>query len=187
MAYDRHMYSDPLLVLERKQEQARRAFEACGHCKHHQTLELRNETLHSCALRRRYGWQCISFELDENMKHSVDFSHVEPHQTAMHDRLLNWARWVTPGSPSMVSPMFRQYRSHSWQWHTPEIRTTCDELDATLVEKTVAKLPEKHRTAVRWGYVYRCSPSAAMRELGVSNDGLAKLLRDGRQMLINLL
>lgn len=187
MALDRDMYGDPMLVLERKQERALRAHEACGDCKYHQTLELRNETLHSCTLRRRYGWRCISFELDETMKQAQDFSHVEPHQSAVHDRLLNWARWVTPGSPSMVSPMFRQYRSHAWQWHTPEIRLTCDSLDAMAVEKIVAKLPAKHRDAVRWAYVHRCTPAIAIREMGVSYDGLAKLLRDGRQMLINLL
>jgi hypothetical protein len=35
--------------------------------------------------------------------------------------------------------MFRQYRSHAWQWHTSAFRPTCDLLDAVLIDKTVAK------------------------------------------------
>ena len=119
-------------------------------------------------------------------KATIDFSRVEPNQIAIHDRLRNWARWVTPRTGNTVSPMFRGYRSHAWQWHTPEIRETCDMLDAQAIEKTVSKLPEKHRTAVRWAYVYRCTPAIACRELGLSYDGLYRHLRDGRQMLANL-
>jgi hypothetical protein len=115
-----------------------------------------------------------------------DFHHVDDDQLDIHDRLLNWARWVTPRTSSTVSPMFRQYRSHAWQWHTPDHRPTCDTLDALLVEKTMRLLPLRHREAVRWAYVYRCSPAIAIRELALSYDGLARYVRDGRMMVRNL-
>ena len=115
-----------------------------------------------------------------------DFHHVDPEHKAIHDRLLNWARWVTPRTSSTVSPMFRQYRSHAWQWHTPEFRPTCDLIDAVLIEKTVARLPRTHRETIRWAYVYRCTPAIAIRELALSYEGLARHVRDARTMLKNL-
>jgi DNA-directed RNA polymerase specialized sigma24 family protein len=117
----------------------------------------------------------------------VDFHRVEEHQIAMHERLLNWARWLNSGRGGSVSPMFRQYRSNAWQWHPAEHRPFCDTLDAPLMEKTVYKLPEKHRMAVRWLYVYRCAPINACRAMGLSHTGLYQHSRDGRQMLINML
>ena len=115
-----------------------------------------------------------------------DFNRVDPEHHEIHDRLLNWALWVTPRTPSTVSPMFRHYRSHAWQWHTPEFRPTCDLLDAVVIEKIVARLPHKHREAVRWSYVYRCTPAIAIRELALSYEGLARHVRDGRTMVKNL-
>lgn len=120
------------------------------------------------------------------MKERPDFHRVEPDQLDIHDRLLNWARWVTPRTSSTVSPMFRQYRSHAWQWHTPEHRPTCDTLDAVLIEKTLRRLPVAHREAIRWCYVYRCTPAIAARELALSYEGLARHVRDGRTMVRNL-
>ena len=46
------------------------------------------------------------------------------------------------------------------------IQTPVDTLDAVLVEKAVYALPEKHREAVRWWYVYRRNPAAMARSLG---------------------
>ncbi len=119
------------------------------------------------------------------MKQAVDFQHVEDKHKAIHERLLNWSRWVTPGRQSFVSPMFRQYRSNAWQWHTPEHRISCDIIDGQMVEKAVSKLPAPHREALRWCYVHRCSAIHACRALGVSYEGLARLIRDGRQMMCN--
>jgi hypothetical protein len=115
-----------------------------------------------------------------------DFHHVDDDQLDIHDRLLNWARWVTPRTSSTVSPMFRQYRSHAWQWHTPDYRQTCDTLDAVVIEKVVGRLPHVHREAIRWCYVYRCTPAIAIRSLALSYEGLARHLRDGRMMVRNL-
>ena len=65
------------------------------------------------------------------------------------------------------------------------IQTPVNTLDAVLVEKAVAALPEKHREAVRWWYVYRRDPVAMARNLGVSKQGLADLVEAGRTMLKN--
>lgn len=118
---------------------------------------------------------------------AIDFQHVEDKHRAIHERLLNWGRWVTPGRSSFVSPMFRQYRSNAWQWHAPEYRESCDILDGQLVEKEISKLPEPHREALRWCYVHRCAAIHACRALAVSYAGLALLVRDGRQMMCNRL
>lgn len=120
------------------------------------------------------------------MKPTIDFARVEEHQLPIHDRLRNWARWVVVRPQSRVHVMFKNYRSHAWQWYTPEIRETCDLIDAQALEKVVGTLPPKHRAAVRWAYVYRASPAIAVRELGLTYEGLYRHVRDGRQMLLNL-
>lgn len=119
------------------------------------------------------------------MSVKVDFHHVEDHQRDMDKRLQNWARWVKPRAPSWVSPMFRQARSNAWQWHAPEHRETCDILDAQVMEKEVCKLPAKQRDAVRWHYVFPCEPFRMCKALGVTEQALYGLVRDGRQMLMN--
>lgn len=120
------------------------------------------------------------------MKQQIDFARVEEHQIGIHERLRNWARWCSVRPQTRVHPMFRNYRSHAWQWSTPEVRETCDLIDAQALEKVVSTLPIKHRAAVRWSYVYRASPAIACRELGLSYDGLYRHVRDGRQMCMNL-
>jgi hypothetical protein len=115
----------------------------------------------------------------------IDFNRVELKHADINEKLENWARWVTPGRQSWVSPMFKQYRSKAWQWHPREFSDRARPLEAAAMETAVSGLPEKHRYAIRWAYVWRSSPATAMRALGVSNEGLLLLLRDGRQMLIN--
>lgn len=115
-----------------------------------------------------------------------DFHHIEPHQLAIHDRLVNWAMWVQVRPHSIVQPMWRQYRSNAWQWHPKEYRPSCDTLDAAAMEKIVATLPPDHAFALRWYYVWRMTIGDARRAIGVSSEGLKRYLRDGRQMVINL-
>ena len=118
----------------------------------------------------------------------IDFHRVEPHQVEVDRRLKNWAGWVIPRNPGWVSPMFRQYRSEEKLAQVEKrYRITCDVQDAWLVEKAVCHLPMHHRDAIRWAYVVRNTPSAPLRELGVERDTLARLLRDGRQMLVTTL
>lgn len=116
----------------------------------------------------------------------VDFHAVPDSQIAIHESLLNWARWVRVRPHGwQVSPMFRMYRSHSWQWHAPIIQDQTNVPEAVQMEKAVSLLPEKHRTAVRWNYVACGHPARMARNLGVSLPGLAELVTAGRSMLNN--
>ena len=104
----------------------------------------------------------------------VDFSRIPTRHDAINLRLEHWAKWVSVHpQPWKVQPMFRQYRSHSWQWHAPEL-------------KMVAQLPDKHRAAIRWAYVFPwIAPSVIRRELALTKEGLEQMLTDARDMLVN--
>lgn len=118
----------------------------------------------------------------------VDYNHVHPEHEAIHARLENWRRWVIVRPHGwQTAPMFRMYQSKARHWHAPVIQTPIDTLDAGIVEKAVATLPEKHRAAVRWSYVFAGNPVAMARTLAVSKQGLADLVDAGRTMLNNRL
>lgn len=119
----------------------------------------------------------------------VDYNHIATHHEAIHARLVNWERWVRVRPHGWFThPMFRMYQSKARQWEaSPRIGTPVDTIDAALMEKAVYALPEKHREAVRWWYVYRRDPAAMARSLGVSKQGLADLVEAGRTMLQNRL
>lgn len=117
---------------------------------------------------------------------AVDFSHVPEHQRAMDARLANWAKWCgrDVASPS-TSPMFilmpRLIRAEPGS----PVATDADHEDAARIAKGVAALPEKHRQSLAWCYIKPCAPVHAVRRLGVTMRGLADLVVDARQMLIN--
>lgn len=116
----------------------------------------------------------------------IDFFLVEPHQLGIHARLENWSRWVaTPRLYGITHPMWAKAQSNARQWHEPDLREPVDTLDAQAMEKAVFHLPEPHRDALRWQYVWKGGPLHMARKLGVSKDGLMRLVRDGRQMLMN--
>jgi hypothetical protein len=118
----------------------------------------------------------------------VDYNRVPDHQKAIHERLENWRRWVIVRPHGwQTAPMFRMYQSKARQWEAPVIQNPVDTLDAVLVEKAVAMLPDKHRAAVRWCYVHAGNPVAMARALAVSKQGLADLVDSGRTMLKNRL
>lgn len=116
----------------------------------------------------------------------VDYNHVQAHHEAIHERLMNWERWVRVRPHGWFThPMFKNFRA-SKQWEaSPHIGTPVDTLDAALMEKAVSALPEKHRAAVRWSYVHCGNPVAMARSLAVSKQGLADLVDAGRTMLQN--
>ncbi len=59
MTLDAHMFLDPAIVLERKQEEAARKARACGNCVHHKSMEFRGEVWHLCEFKRyTYGKRC---------------------------------------------------------------------------------------------------------------------------------
>jgi DNA-directed RNA polymerase specialized sigma24 family protein len=119
-------------------------------------------------------------------RETVDYCHVQPQHEAIHERLVNWARWVKvrpQGWPT--HPMWRKALT-SKQWDaSPHIPNPVNTLDAVEMEKTVSTLPEKHRAAVRWSYVHAGNPVAMARTLGVSKQGLADLVEAARSMLNN--
>lgn len=120
--------------------------------------------------------------------HSVDFHWVQESHREIDRQLTQWARWVrVKPSGWQTHPMFRQYRSHAWQWETPVYQVPVNSLEAHLMEKAVAALPEKHRDAIRWSYCFRNNPIQMARRLGVSKEGLLALVVDGRSMLNNRL
>jgi DNA-directed RNA polymerase specialized sigma24 family protein len=114
----------------------------------------------------------------------VDFFLVEPKHVKMHERLVNWARWAHSPQWGRVQPMFRLYRPAE-HWEGQPVSNPVDSLDAAKIQKAVAKLPDKHRSAIGWNYVKRNNPKRAAQSLGVSLQGLAELVSDGRQMLMN--
>lgn len=119
----------------------------------------------------------------------VDFSAVPPSQWAMHDRLENWAKWCRGGdrqAGSAASPMFALYRStDARRAYGDETTVPLDRLDAMHVAKGVAALPGKHRRAVQWCYLHPRNPANMARELAVSLEGMAMLIRNARSMLMN--
>lgn len=116
----------------------------------------------------------------------VDYHLVADHHLGIHARLEAWARWVRVRPHGwQTAPMFRQYRSKAFQWHTPEFRQPVNTLEAMEMEKAVSALPAKHRDAIRWAYVWQQSPIAEARRLGVSKQGLLELIGQGRTMLVN--
>lgn len=116
----------------------------------------------------------------------VDYFAVADGHLAIHARLEQWARWVRVRPHGwQTAPMFRQYRSHAWQWETPEVRAAVNTLDAVAMERAVSALPQKNRDAIRWCYVLTGNPLAMARRLGVSRAGLMELVESGRTMLVN--
>lgn len=116
---------------------------------------------------------------------SVDFTKVHPEHEAIHDRLLNWARWCRGSRGQNVHPMFRQYRNDYWE---PSPAPSCSNvLDAVEVQKIMKDLPERHRIALQWFYVVKCGPRRICMALGESTSGLETLVHNGRAMAKNLI
>lgn len=109
-----------------------------------------------------------------------DYCHVAPEHYAIHERLVNWALWVDPGSNSAVAPMFRLYRSKARQWHTPELRPAINTQDAQRIEQAVRALSADQRDALRWCYVRKSSPARQCKAIGCTHEGLYHLIQEGR-------
>lgn len=116
---------------------------------------------------------------------AIDFHAVPEHQLAMDARLYNWARAQRSKTGQDCAPMFRQYRS-SDQWAgSAAASSPVDQRDAAKINKAWQQLPGNHRAAIKWHYVTPGSPTKACRAIGCTMDDLARLVVDGRQMLIN--
>lgn len=117
---------------------------------------------------------------------AIDFHAVEPHQRAMDGRLRNWGRWCNGAMGSAISPMFRMVPP------PPRSRgdgacygDTVDSKDAERIADAVSELPKPHWAALVWCYARPVSPKRACEQIKTTPAGLALLVRDGRQMLIN--
>jgi hypothetical protein len=132
------------------------------------------------------GFSAKTIQVTRKGSMNVDFHHVEEKHNAIHSALLNWSRWVTVRhNIGHVHPMWAKSRSNAWQWHQPVQRESTNSIEAQRMEKLVQGLPDPHRNAIRWAYVYRTKPVVACRVIGTSYEGLAQFVRDGRQMLCN--
>lgn len=112
----------------------------------------------------------------------IDFNAVSKDHEKIDARLHNWARWAIPRGGSGVHPMFRHYRPDNYE---REMGMVIDVLDAQRVQKGVSLLPTCNSLALSWRYIHPGAPGAMARKLGESLAGLAMLIEDGRQMLIN--
>ena len=119
------------------------------------------------------------------MTTNLDFHFIPEGHRVIDARLVNWDRWVQVRPQAWCSPIWKLGRSGGRQWHEPEFRPACDTLDGMAMEKAVAALPELHKSALRWFYVYRYGEQKFRREAGLTRDGLVQVLKDARQMLIN--
>jgi hypothetical protein len=115
---------------------------------------------------------------------AVDFAHVSQNHQAIDARLANWARWSSNRSGGSASPMFRLYRSAE-VWGNESASAPVDGIDAQRIQKAVGYLPTPHRRALSWCYIKRNNPRKAAASLGETMEGLARLIEDARQMLID--
>lgn len=116
---------------------------------------------------------------------AVDFCLIEAKHEEIHKRLENWARWVKGGpGGSTVAPMFRLYRPDNFE--RGAMGLPVDGTDAQRVAKAMHQVPVANRVALNWSYVKPVAPAKVCKTLGLSMEGLAIAVRDGRQMLINL-
>lgn len=121
----------------------------------------------------------------------VDFSSVPPSQWAIHDRLLNWARWSRAPlgrDNAPATPMFSLYRSSDAKRrdYGEEISVPVDKDDALRLHFAIVHptFNPQCRRALQWSYLRPSNPSGAAHELGVELQELADLVRAGRVLLI---
>jgi DNA-directed RNA polymerase specialized sigma24 family protein len=114
----------------------------------------------------------------------IDFHAIPERQWPVDERLRNWARWCRGASHRAVHPMFRGYKSsdvHSGM----SVSDPVDTREAVKLQKVFVTLPELHRHAIQWHYVYPVAPRRMAQALGLTPEGLAKAVIDGRDMLKN--
>lgn len=121
-------------------------------------------------------------------KSYVNYNEVLPEHEEIHARLENWRRWLRAGGASWTAhPMWRHLKEKEDKEarQRGEIPIPVNTLDGHLIEKLVYALPEKHRFAIRWWYVFSGNPLKAAREIAVTKERLAEVVKEGRAMLKN--
>lgn len=120
----------------------------------------------------------------------TDCSHIPARHDYINQRLEEWARWVRVRQTGwFTQPMFRMYQSKARQWdENPHIHVEVNGLAALEIERAVSILPDKHRSAIRWAYVFHWVPvRKVQRELALTNDALFETVNDARDMVKNRL
>lgn len=115
----------------------------------------------------------------------VDFCLIDQKHEEIHKRLENWARWVQGGpGGTNVAPMFRLYRPDNYE--RGAMNAPVDGTDAQRIAKAMRHIPVINRAGLNWSYVKPVAPAKVCKALGLSMEGLALAVKDGRQMLINI-
>lgn len=120
----------------------------------------------------------------------TDLHHIQARHDEINRRLEEWGRWVRVKPQRWpIAPMFRMYQSKARQWETdPHIHVEINTLAASEMERAVSILPDRHRTAIRWVYVWPWVPdNAVRREIGATRAELESLINDARDMICNRL
>ena len=117
------------------------------------------------------------------MKDVIDFNRVPPEQIAIHERLVNWARWCRPSFVSSVHPMFRQAISAARAREEVGTAPPVNELDARVIQAAYAALQGRERRAIAWCYVTRGAVTGAMRQCGTDKRGLLELVNQAREKI----
>ena len=117
------------------------------------------------------------------MKDVIDFNRVQPEHIAIHDRLLNWARWCRPTWGSAVHPMFKQAISAARAREDISTAPPVNELDARVIQSAYAALQYRERRAIAWCYVTRGAVTWAMRQCGTDKQGLLVLINQAREKI----
>ena len=115
---------------------------------------------------------------------SVDFHQVPERQWPVDARLRNWARWCRGSGHRAVHPMFRGYKSSDVHSGIT-VSDPVDSKEAIRLQKVFVTLPELHRHALQWHYVYPVNPRRMAQELGLTLEGLGQAVIDARDMLKN--
>lgn len=119
---------------------------------------------------------------------SIDFHAVAEHHRDIDKRLRNWGDWCNSRAAASSAPMFRMAmpaeRARREEYGRLTVQSV-DRNDATRIASAVGLLPAPHAHALHWAYVKPVSPWKACQTINTTMEGLALLLRDGRQMLIN--
>lgn len=117
------------------------------------------------------------------MKDVIDFNRVPPEQIAIHERLVNWARWCRPRWGSAVHPMFKQAISAARAREDVSTAPPVNELDAQAIQTAYVALQDRERRAIAWCYVTREAVTGAMRQCGTDKRGLLELINQAREKI----
>jgi DNA-directed RNA polymerase specialized sigma24 family protein len=115
----------------------------------------------------------------------IDFHYVPEEHIRIHERLLNWAKWLRPGWVPGVAPGFELYQSPAYAKEDASCGQGVDGGDACRVHSVVQTLPVRQRATLTWCYCRPVNPRSMAKSLDVTMVELSDLLMDARQRLID--